>query len=357
MQYFPIFIDLQDQKVIVIGGGETAAQKVRLLLKTGAIITIIAPALTPELEGLEASGKISVTARNFRPSDLNAARLVYAATGERATDRSVSAEAHRMNIPVNVVDDRQACSFITPAIVDRSPVVVAISTEGTAPVLAAQIKSQLEAMLPAKFGALARFAARLRPMVAMHVKNAKARRHFWQRFFKSRARNLILDGREADAWQAAGHAINKSLKNIHPTGRVSLVGVGAGNPDLLTLKAQQRLQEADVIVLDGLVNPEILEYARRDARRLYVGKTPGQSCVRQSEINAAMARHALDGSSVIRLQGGDALHFSRNIKDLEPLEKLGIEIEIVPGAGFLSPVRAQQHAPGIHNQTIPAKGF
>ncbi len=334
MRYFPIFIDLENQKIVVIGGGETAVQKVRLLLKTDANIIIIAPRFTCELMGLEKSNRLSIIKRNFRPSDLNSARLVYAATGIEAIDHAVSEHAQTLNIPVNVVDDQDACSFITPAIVDRSPVVIAVSTEGAAPVLAARIKSKLEAMLPANFGALARFANHLRPLVARRIKNTSARRLFWQRIFKSRVNKLVLEGDDSAALQVVNKEIDQSLEGLGAVGRVSLVGVGPGDPDLLTLKAHQRLQEADVIVLDGLVNPDILEYARRDARRIYVGSTPGQAFVRQSEIKNVMANEALEGMQVVRLQGGDNLHFARNIQALKPLAQRGIETEVVPGVSF-----------------------
>ncbi len=356
MRYFPIFIDLERQKVVVVGGGETAAQKVRLLLKTDAKITVIASALTAELEGLVTSKQISTIRREFKPADLKSARLVYAATGDQTIDHAVSDEAQKLNIPVNVVDDQDACSFITPAIVDRSPVVVAVSTEGAAPVLAAQIKSRLDAMLPANFGALARFAATLRPVIATRIKNASARRNLWQRIFNSRARTLVLAGHDSAAGQIVDKEISQSLEGLSAIGRISLIGVGCGDPDLLTLKAHARLQEADVIVLDGLVNPEILEFARRDARRLYVGKTPGQASIKQSRINAVMAREALEGLLVVRLQGGDDLHFARQIEALKPLAHLGIETEIVPGVSIktLQPVHNQSD--NIHAQAVSAKG-
>ncbi len=356
MRYFPIFIDLKGQKVIVIGGGETAAQKVRLLLKTEAKVTVIAPTLTPELQGLVASKQISTIEREFRPSDLKKARLIYAATGNETIDHAVSGAARELNIPVNVVDDQKACSFITPAIVDRSPVVIAISTEGAAPVLSVLLKSKLEAMLPAGFGALARFASKLRPTVATRIGTAKTRRDFWHHFFKGRARNLILDGHKSAAWQVANNEIEATHQGHSQIGRISLVGVGPGDPDLLTLKALQRLGQADVIVLDGLVNAGVLEYARRDARRLYVGKTPGQASIRQSEINTVMAREAREGLNVVRLQGGDNLHFARNIATLEPLESLGIEIEIIPGVSALPLKPVQILNRKTHSQAVTAKG-
>lgn len=331
MRYFPIFIDLENQKVVIVGGGETAAQKTRLLLKTKVRITVISTSLTSELKGLVATGRISTIKRAFRPSDFGEARLIYAASDNPATDQAVSKAAQELNIPVNVVDNQAACSFITPAIVDRAPVVVAVSTEGAAPVLAREIKSRLEAMLPVNFGALARFAARLRPVIAEKIKSAPGRRHFWQGFFKGPARDMVLEGGENKAWQITNKTIDRGLSTAQKIGRISLIGVGADDPDLLTLKAQARLQEADLIVLDGLVNPDILEFARRDARRLYVGKTPGQRFCRQSEINAAMEREALQGHLVVRLQGGDSLHFLRAIDELKPLDQVNIKTEIIPG--------------------------
>jgi len=356
MRYFPIFIDLQDQKIVVIGGGETATQKVRLLLKTNARITVIAETFTPELRGFEESHQISTISRAFTPLDVDAARLVYAATGNHKTDRAVAKAAKHANIPVNVVDDQDACSFITPAIVDRSPVVIAISTEGAAPVLAREIKSKLEAMLPTGFGALANFAARLRPVVAQRLQNSRTRRQFWQRFFKSRARNLIFAGENQRALQAAHSEINLSLRSKNQIGKISLVGVGPGDPDLITLKAQRRLQEADVIILDGLVNPEILEFARRDARRIYIGKTPGQASIKQSQIASVMKNEALEGSQVLRLQGGDNLHFARDIEALKPLESLGIEIEIIPGVNASPLSQLKIHSDKTYAQAITVKG-
>lgn len=356
MRYFPIFIDMLNQKVVVIGGGETATQKVRLLLKTDARVIVIAPVLTAELKGFAAGGRITTVNRNFKPSDLNSARLIYAATGDRHVDYAVSDTAHKLNIPVNVVDRPEACSFITPAIVDRSPVVIAVSTEGAAPVLAREIKSKLEATLPMNFGALARFAARLRPVVARQIETTGARRHFWQRFFTSSARNLILQGRENDAWKVTGKDITASLEGINASGRVSLVGVGPGDPDLLTLKAQRLLQEADVIVLDGLVNAEILEFSRRDARRIYVGKTAGKAFIKQSGINAVIAQEALAGSHVVRLQGGDDLHFARDIEALKPLSQLGIETEVVPGVGSQPLSSIQMQSTRLRTQAESIEG-
>ncbi len=356
MRYFPIFIDTLNQKVVVIGGGETATQKVRLLLKTDARVIVIAPVLTAELKGFAAADRITTINRNFKPSDLNSARLIYAATGNRVVDYAVSDTAHKLNIPVNVVDRPDACSFITPAIVDRSPVVIAISTEGAAPVLAREIKSKLEATLPMNFGALARFAAKLRPIVARHIQNTGTRRQFWQRFFKGPARNLILQGRENDAWKVSGKEIAASLEDTNATGRVSLVGVGPGDPDLLTLKAQRLLQEADVIVLDGLVNAEILEFSRRDARRIYVGKTADKASIRQSRIIAVVAQEALAGSNVVRLQGGDDLHFARDIEALKPLSQLGIETEVVPGVGSQPLGSIKMQSTRLRTQAVTTEG-
>ncbi len=331
MRYFPIFLDLADQNVVVVGGGETAAQKVRLLLKTEARITAIATTFNPELTGLGDSGKISLIRRTFQVSDLKAARLVYAASGNDLEDHALSQAAQSLKIPVNVVDNQGASSFITPALVDRDPFVVAISTQGAAPVLARGIKSRIEAMLPANFGALAQFAAALRPVVARQISEAGARRKFWQRLFKGPVRNLVLSGQEADARDIAAQEIDEAINNIGNAGKVSLVGVGPGDPDLLTLKAQQRLQEADIIILDQRVNIKILEFARRDATRFYVGKTPGQSFIKQSELNAVIARETLKGNHVVRLCGGDRLHFSQSVRDLTLLTRLGLETEVVPG--------------------------
>ncbi len=324
MRYFPIFYDLQDRKVVVVGGGEEALRKIRLLLKSTAKIAVIAPALHEELKS---NPRVMWLATKFAGQLLDGAALVYSA--EPNLNAQVSAEAQKRGIPVNAVDQAEISTFIVPSIVDRDPVVIAIGTEGTAPVLAQGIRAKIDAMLPQELGALAARAAGLRARVANAVPHGNRRRSFWQTFFFGSPRNTFLSGDEVAFALEVNDAIHDSAKP--PIGRVSLVGAGPGDPELLTLKAQRKLQEADVIVYDRLVSAGILEMARRDAVRIPVGKTPFAPSTKQSEINAILIREAKAGKIVVRLKGGDPYIFGRAGEEQFALNQAGISVDIVPG--------------------------
>ena len=314
MRYFPIFYDLEGRKVIVVGGGEEALRKVRLLLKTNARISVIAPLLHDELAS---EPRVEWLARRFSPHLLEGAALVYAAEPE--LNNLVSVEAKARGIPVNVIDGAEISTFITPSIVDRDPVIVAIGTEGTAPVLGQGIRARIDAMLPNALGALAEKANALRPRVANEVPQGSRRRSFWNRFFFGAIRDAAIAGDE----KSYAHELNMALTDeaLPSVGRVSLVGAGPGDPELLTLKAQRKLQEADVIVYDRLLNPGILELARRDAIRIVAGKA-------QFEINSILVREARSGKHVVFLVSGD---IDNDSDEQAALEAIGITVEIVPG--------------------------
>jgi uroporphyrin-III C-methyltransferase / precorrin-2 dehydrogenase / sirohydrochlorin ferrochelatase len=324
MRYFPIFFDLQDRKVIVVGGGEEALRKVRLLLKTTAKIAIIAPALHDELK---VNPRVEWLSTKFAGYLLEGAALVYSADPE--LNARVSKEAQSRGIPVNAVDAADISTFIVPSIVDRDPVVIAIGTEGTAPVLGQGIRAKIDAMLPQKLGALATRAAGLRARVADAVPHGNRRRSFWHSFFFGGPREALLSGDDVAFALEVNDAIHDSAKP--PVGRVSLVGAGPGDPELLTLKAQRKLQEADVIVYDRLVSPGILEMARRDAVRIPVGKTPYAPSPKQSDINEILLREAKAGRIVVRLKGGDPYIFGRGGEEQYALEQAGINVDVVPG--------------------------
>jgi len=324
MRYFPIFFDLEGRKVVVVGGGEEALRKVRLLLKTNARISVIAPLLHDELAS---ESRVEWLARRFAPHLLDDAALVYAADPE--LNNLVSVEAKARGIPVNVIDGAEISTFITPSIVDRDPVIVAIGTEGTAPVLGQGIRARIDAMLPNALGALAEKANALRPRVANEVPQGSRRRSFWNRFFFGSIRDAAIAGDE----KSYANELNIALiDEAQPSvGRVSLVGAGPGDPELLTLKAQRKLQEADVIVYDRLVGPGILEMARRDAVRIAVGKTPFEISPKQSEINAILVGEAKAGKHVVRLKGGDPYVFGRGGEEQAVLQANGIAVDVVPG--------------------------
>lgn len=314
MRYFPIFVDLKDRKVVVVGGGEEALRKVRLLLKTRARILVVAPLLHDELA---AEPRVEWLATQFSPTQLDGAALVYAA--EPAVNEAVSAEARLRGIPVNVIDVAEISTFLTPSIVDRDPVVIAIGTEGTAPVLGQGIRARLDAELPQALGELAAKANALRSRVAKEVPHGNRRRSFWAKFFFGPIRDAVVAG-DAEGY---AHELSIALKDeAAPSfGRVSIVGAGPGDPELLTLKAQRKLLEADVIVYDRNVSSNILELARRDAERFAVSTT-------QFDISTLLARQAQAGKHVVFLVSGDVDHASDEVAGLEQYD---IAADMVPG--------------------------
>ena len=331
MKYFPLFIDLEGRRVLVVGGGEAAAQKVRLLLKTEARVSVVAEALSGELRELGRAGRVDAQDRALQPSDFEDAALVFAASGSAEIDERVAAWATAREVPVNVVDKPDLSRFITPAIVDRDPVVIAIGTEGTAPVLAQGIKADLESNLPLGLGVLAAEAGRMRARVAETLPTGAPRRAFWREFFFGPIRDAFLAGETRDFEHGVDRALDSDSDREAPLGRVALVGAGPGDPELLTLKAQRLLREADVIVYDRLVGEKVLEFARRDAKRICVGKTPGQPSPKQIEINRTLTVEALKGQRVVRLKGGDPYVFGRGGEEQSALEALGISVDVVPG--------------------------
>ncbi|HXF55089.1 MAG TPA: siroheme synthase CysG [Hyphomicrobiaceae bacterium] len=331
MRYFPIFVDLKGRRVVVAGAGEKAAQKLRLLTKTNASIAVIGTGAVAEIANLAASGAITHLPRRPEARDLEGAALVFAADDEPSVNEEIAAASAARGIPVNVVDGPTASTFIMPAIVDRAPVTVAIGTEGTAPVLARMIKSRIEAWLPAGFGNVATFARRFRQRVHDEIGSPLLRRRFWERLLAGPFRRHALSGDEVSATREVMREIAAARGAASPPGLVTLIGCGPGNPDLLTLKAQQRLQEADVLVYDRLVDPAILEYARRDALRIDAGKTAGGPTMPQEAINQILVREALKGHRVARLKGGDPFVFGRAAEEMAAVRAAGIEVEVVPG--------------------------
>jgi uroporphyrin-III C-methyltransferase / precorrin-2 dehydrogenase / sirohydrochlorin ferrochelatase len=331
MKYFPIFLEVDQRRVVVVGGGETALQKVRLLLKTTAKITVVSDDPCGELAALAREGRVELNSHVFAPGNLRGAALVFVATADRNLTADFASAARELSIPVNVADDPKPSTFITPAIVDRDPVVVAIGTEGTSPVLAREIKTHLEAHLPSRFGSIARAAANLRERVAASIGDFMARRRFWERLLAGAFRQAALAGDTDTAERLAAEEIRLSGAPQERKGRVVLIGCGPGSGDLLTLQALRAMQAADVLVVDRLVPEEIVERARREAKRFYVGKTPGGPATEQSEINALLVREGLKGQVVARLKGGDAFVFGRAAEEMVAVRAAGLEVDIVPG--------------------------
>lgn len=331
MKSFPMFIRTTGRRVVICGGGEQASQKARLILKTDAQIVLAAPVLDPELEALVEAGRAAHHAGPFTPALFDGAAMGFIATGCPGLDAALHGLAKAAGCPVNVVDRPDLCDLTTPSLVDRDPVVVAIGTEGTAPVLARQIKTQVEQMLSPNLGGLASLAGRMRGAVARRVA-PEQRRAFWRWVFAETPRKAWERGAEREAAQDLKDAIATGrAPDAMGAGSIALVGAGPGASDLLTLRAVQRLQEADVIFYDRLVDPQALELARRDAERVYVGKVVGAHAWPQERINAVIVAEARKGRRVVRLKSGDPGVFGRVSEELEAARQAGIPVEIVPG--------------------------
>src|SRR5580698_2673584 len=336
MDYLPIFLRVQDRLAVVIGGGAVAARKAELLLNCGARVRLVAPELEASAQALlqlhGAAGRMSHQCASFASHHLEGAALVMAATDCAAVNTQVSREARARGIPVNVADDAATSDFILPAIVDRSPLIVAVSSAGTSPVLARRVREQIESLLPARLGALARFAGSQRQRVNESLPPA-LRRPFWERFFGTTVPLDQLARGEAAAHGAFAAELTafSSRQDGAGLGEVYLIGAGPGDPDLLTLRGLQLLQQADVLLYDRLVAPAILDRARREATRIFVGKDVGESALSQDRINELLIEHARRGLKVARLKGGDPLIFGRGGEEVAAVARHGIPVTVVPG--------------------------
>ena len=340
MKSFPMFLTMAGRRVVIAGGGEQAAQKARLILKTEAELVLVAPELDAELAGLVSQGRACHWTGAITPDTFRDAALVFVATGCAGTDGALHALAKESGAVVNVVDRPELCDASTPAIVDRDPVVVAIGTEGTAPVLGRSIKTEIERTLSPRLGGLAALAGRLREAVAQNIP-AQARRAFWAWAMKGAPARLHAAGQEeAAAEMLKGAIAARQVPDGAGQGHVALVGAGPGARDLLTLRAVERLQEADIVFYDRLVDPDVLELARRDAERVYVGKEVGASAWPQEKICALVVAEARKGRRVVRLKSGDPSIFGRATEELSAAKAAGVDVEVVPGVTAASAAAA-----------------
>lgn len=340
--YFPIFLRLRDQPVLLVGGGEVAARKLRLLLRAGAAVQIVARELNDETQAAVDDGAAQHLAREFSSGLIDRQRLAIAASDDAVLNAAVAAAAQQANIPVNVVDDVALSSFITPAIIDRHPMLVAISSGGAAPVLARRLRERIEAMLPAGYGRLAAFMHRQRARVK--AQEDVSPRRIWERFIDGAGAEAALRGDTT----AAEQKLDELLADAAPRGEVYLVGAGPGDPDLLTFRALRLMQQCDVVLYDRLVSADIMELVRRDAERLYVGKARSAHAVPQDEINSELVRHAKAGKRVLRLKGGDPFIFGRGGEEIETLMENGIAFQVVPGITAASGCAAYAGIPLTH---------
>ncbi|MNS56207.1 Siroheme synthase [compost metagenome] len=362
MDYLPIFCRLDNKPVLLVGGGEVAERKARLLLDAGAHLTVVAPELDPELAELAANGSIEWLAGEFAPAQLTGKWLVVAATDRREVNALVYQSANQAGIFANVVDDPKRSSFIMPSIIDRSPLMVAISSGGKAPVLARLLREKLEALLPQHLGAVAAFAGSLRERVKARFTSMVERRRFWERLLGAdRLGQALARGDGASAHQLADSLF---VDESQTGGEVVLVGAGPGDPGLLTLHALRQMQQADVVVYDRLVSDEVMALVRRDAKRIFVGKQAGNHCVPQEGINQLLLEEAKKGQRVVRLKGGDPFIFGRGGEELETLVGSGIGFQVVPGITAASgcaayagiPLTHRDHAQSVRFVTAHGKG-
>ncbi len=330
MKHFPIFMALEGRRVVVSGGGDAAVAKLRLLLKTEAKISVFAADPVREITDWARAGKLRLVSRALEPGDATCATLFYAANDDDAEDSRVAKLAQADGALVNWVDNLENSQFITPAIVDRDPVTVAIGTEGAAPVLARRIKSDLEERLPSALGIFARIGKSFRTR-AEALPFGRPRRAFWSAYYDKVAPKALADGGEAALEPALEDLLETHLKARTEDGRVTFVGAGPGDPELLTLKARKAIHEADVVIHDRLVPAAILELARREATILDMGKTGFGPSTPQEDINAAITEHARQGAHVVRLKAGDATVFGRLDEEIEACEALGVAFTVVPG--------------------------
>ncbi|MEN9705137.1 MAG: hypothetical protein RLZZ393_1016 [Pseudomonadota bacterium] len=332
MDYLPIFVDLRDRLVVVVGGGVVAFRKVEHLLSARALVRVLSPDLHPELARLRNDGRLQHEAAVFSPPLIEGAALVVAATDDESVNEAVSRAARERGIWVNVVDDAARSQFIFPAIVDRSPLIVAVGTAGSSPSLARRVRTQIETLLPERLGQLAHFAGRWRQATKAAFPDLPARLRFWDGFFAGPLAARLLAGQalDADATMQADLEAAR-VAGAAGQGEVYLIGVGPGDPDLLTVRALQLLQQADVLLHDRLVPDVILGRARRDAEKVNVGKLPGRHDVPQAEINALLLQYARRGLRVARVKGGDPFVFGRGGEELQVLREAGIPAIVVPG--------------------------
>lgn len=330
MKYFPLFARLEGRRVVVIGGGEEAARKIRLLLKAGARPLVVAPRADGEIVAAASRGALDLVHRPFDPEDLDgAALLVVSDDGTQPIEPALAA-ARAGGLPINVIDRPALSTVIVPGIVDRDPILVAIGSAGAAPVLVRRLRERIEALLPSRLGALADFAGRFRGALSAAMTDGDRRRRFWEGFFDGPIAAKVLNGDEPGAHEAMLRAINDARPEA-PSGSVALIGAGPGDPDLLTVKALRLMQDADVVVHDALLGDGILDCVRRDADRIDVGKRKGGHKARQEEINDILLAEARAGRRVVRLKGGDPFVFGRGGEELDHLRRHGVDVQIVPG--------------------------
>lgn len=353
MEFLPLFHKLKERPVLVVGGGEVALRKARLLAEAGAQLRVVAPDIRSELQAM--AGEQGMFLRGYQTDDLQGVGLVIAATDDEPLNARISAEAQALGIPVNVVDAPALCSVIFPAIVDRSPLIVAVSSGGDAPVLARLIRAKIETWIPATYGQLANLGKRFRERVKLMFPDVQQRRVFWEDVFQGPIAESVFAGKPAEGERL----LEERLAGAAPRalGEVYLVGAGPGDPDLLTFRALRLMQQADVVLYDRLVAAPIIDLCRRDAERIYVGKRRADHAVPQEQINQLLIDLAREGKRVLRLKGGDPFIFGRGGEEIEQLAAEGIPFQVVPGITAASGCAAYAGIPLTHRDHAQSVRF
>ncbi len=350
MRYFPLNIELSKKSVLLIGGGEVAERKLDLLMKAEAKVILIAPSFTDYLLSFKENKNLDFIDAEYTVSILDkySFSFVIAATNDETLNTQIASDASQRNILVNVVDRPEICDFIFPSILERGPVTVSVSTGGASPVLARMLRTKLETLIPGGYGKLAKIVSENRIKVREKFKNFKSNRIFWEEMLNSKFVDLILSGQEEDALNYLNAEINNFDETKKSEGEVYLVGAGPGDPDLLTFRALRLMQQADIVLYDRLVHPNIRELVRRDAQKIYVGKERDHHVVRQDEINQLLVKYAKEGNRVLRLKGGDPFIFGRGGEEIETLVDENITFQVVPGITSASGCSAYSGIPLTH---------
>lgn len=355
MDIFPISLKLQQQPCLIVGGGRIAYRKAVLLAKAGAVIDVIAPEIETDLLEIVRASQGQYVQASFSPDiPLRPYWLVIAATNDKATNIQVFEACEAEKILVNSVDDLPHCRFMVPAIIDRSPLVVSIATNGKSPVLSRQIRTQLEASIPHGMGKLAEFSGKWRAAVKAKIENPDERRIFWEDLYASPLKEQVFNDNIAEADRLIEQAL---MEWKAPKGEVYLVGAGPGDPELLTLKALRLMQQADVVIYDRLVSPAIMDLCRRDAEKVYVGKARSNHSVSQEGINALLVEYAAKGKRVCRLKGGDPFIFGRGGEEIQELFAAGVAFQVVPGITAASGCSAYAGIPLTHRDYAQSVRF
>ncbi|MGI9331406.1 MAG: siroheme synthase CysG [Gammaproteobacteria bacterium] len=354
MDYFPLFADLKNRPCLIVGGGAVASRKLRQLRRAGARVTVNAPELTHELKELAETGEIAHAAGEFDPALVHKNLLIIAATDDRETNHAVAAAARAAQRLCNVVDDGPACSFIVPSVVDRSPLLIAVSSGGQAPMLARSLRQQIDGWLPARVTNLARWISRWRKRVGQALPAFQDRVQFWQQALDGAPAEQVLAGREA----AADALLEAQLSGRSAArGEAWLVGAGPGDPDLITQRGLTLLQRADAVLYDRLVAPALLDHARRDAELICVGKQGGGPAVKQTDINKELISRVQQGQRVCRLKGGDPFIFGRGGEELQSLVDAGLPYQVVPGITAAAGCAAYAGIPLTHRELAAGVSF